>query len=526
MGIDHTTTGSDKNVETVEQKPTADHRPPPPPDRPGTPGYPSRADSRAGAAAANNTDQPAATDKREQKGGSTDVTPESPNGQNPAATEKDTAAGTQLNESPESPTKDTKTTAARTDSGTSPERTGERPAQQPDEATENTTDTGRMETAPNSHAASSETTLPADRSPSATEVLQQDEKKDPTDGLMVEADSRDKPDAGITGTAESSRPSAPDTAESQEMSSPGLDARETSRDATSGAHPDSTAGETHEPGRPADTTACTVAQPESTAGERHITTDHAGPNEPSADAGVSPETGDSQSPSPDTDRTNRTLPGNDAGSATQSNADVITTDQSHELVEPAVSTADSEQTSSETERSPELRTAPNAEETGVLGEDPGQATSPWKYDIRVQDMPLEAYLNTVGENELTDKLDTLADESTGIGPVWVEKRSDLPSGEDLLQERDEDGSRPEKLRRKFFEVVDDVQDITAKAADRGHDIFAHPPTGHAETSTSPEVVRAPNEGVNSGDVATAALALFVTFEGFRHRRNMKRKERN
>jgi hypothetical protein len=121
----------------------------------------------------------------------------------------------------------------------------------------------------------------------------------------------------------------------------------------------------------------------------------------------------------------------------------------------------------------------------------------------------------------------LADEQPDVSPVWVEKRSDLPSGEDLLKEQDEDKSRPEKLRRKFFEVVEDVHEITAKAADRGHDIFAHPPTGHAETGTSPEVVPAPNEGVNSGDLATGLLVLGIMFgEGIRHHRKMKQKRGN
>ncbi|MFB9834959.1 hypothetical protein [Actinoallomurus acaciae] len=53
MGVDHTDGGSDASIEAVEEEPAADRRPPPPPDRPGTDGYPSRADSRNGAAAAN-----------------------------------------------------------------------------------------------------------------------------------------------------------------------------------------------------------------------------------------------------------------------------------------------------------------------------------------------------------------------------------------------------------------------------------------------------------------------------------------
>lgn len=65
MGIDRTGDVPDTNAETVEDKP--DRTPPPPPDKPGTDGYPSRADSRKGAATANET-SPQPTDKtREQK---------------------------------------------------------------------------------------------------------------------------------------------------------------------------------------------------------------------------------------------------------------------------------------------------------------------------------------------------------------------------------------------------------------------------------------------------------------------------
>jgi hypothetical protein len=53
MGADRVSDGTDTNAETVEEQP--DRRPPPPPDKPGTDGYPTRADSRNGAAAANDT---------------------------------------------------------------------------------------------------------------------------------------------------------------------------------------------------------------------------------------------------------------------------------------------------------------------------------------------------------------------------------------------------------------------------------------------------------------------------------------
>jgi hypothetical protein len=52
MGIDHTNDGADENVERATP---ADRGSPLPRDRPGADAYPSRADGRDGAAAANDT---------------------------------------------------------------------------------------------------------------------------------------------------------------------------------------------------------------------------------------------------------------------------------------------------------------------------------------------------------------------------------------------------------------------------------------------------------------------------------------
>jgi hypothetical protein len=59
MDIDHTSDGTDADAETTEVRP--DQRPAPPADRPGTDGYLSRAESRLGAAAANETATATAT---------------------------------------------------------------------------------------------------------------------------------------------------------------------------------------------------------------------------------------------------------------------------------------------------------------------------------------------------------------------------------------------------------------------------------------------------------------------------------
>jgi hypothetical protein len=71
MGIDRASTGSDANTENIEDKPATDRRPPPPPDRPGEEGFPSRADSRRGAAAAN-SELESAPPAQETAGGQND----------------------------------------------------------------------------------------------------------------------------------------------------------------------------------------------------------------------------------------------------------------------------------------------------------------------------------------------------------------------------------------------------------------------------------------------------------------------
>lgn len=134
---------------------------------------------------------------------------------------------------------------------------------------------------------------------------------------------------------------------------------------------------------------------------------------------------------------------------------------------------------------------------------------------------------TIDRKQVNKHLDPLGGADTGsdvVGEPWTDPTSDLPpSGEELVKMDDDDKSRPEKIRKKFFEVVSDAHDITGKAANKGHDIFTHPPTGHAETSTAPEVVPAPHDGVNAGDLATGLFVLGTLFgEGMRRGRKKLR----
>jgi hypothetical protein len=65
MGVDRTGADTDNPAEAAEEPPPPERRPPP--DRPGAEGVPSRADSRNGAAAANETSPQAAEDQGEDK---------------------------------------------------------------------------------------------------------------------------------------------------------------------------------------------------------------------------------------------------------------------------------------------------------------------------------------------------------------------------------------------------------------------------------------------------------------------------
>jgi hypothetical protein len=536
MGIDHTTAGSDNNSETVEQKPAADNRPAPPPDKPGSDGYPSRADSRAGAAAANNTDQPTTTDKREQQSsGSTDTTAESPKGENSETAEKDTPAGTRPNESVESPTKDTDATP-RTDSDTSSERTGEGSAQQPDEATENANEAGRTETSPNSRA-TTEIAASADRSSAAAEVGQQDEKKGLTDHPAGESDSQAKPDTDAAGSPEASRTFASDATRPQESSSASA-VDDATPEASSGMRPESAPDEARNvSGRSTDTAVPTVNEAGTSTGEHATATDE-GVSYKQPEAAESAPQADGDAPlGPDSQRLDHPASKTDAATDAQEDGRPVTTDQPHELAESVGSADGSESAASSTEHAPELRAAQSSEgdsgdEAGTPEEEPEQAESPWKYDIKVQDVPLEAYLNRPNSQDGSPNERSMSDdERFGEIPAWLEKRDEPPAGDELRDMDSDKLSRLDRLRKEGYRKLGDVKDVTEKAFDLGVGAFARPPT-HSETRspTGPYVAEAPHQAITAGEAATGLLAAGVLFgetlRAARERMIRRRKDKN
>ncbi|MDN3355113.1 hypothetical protein [Actinomadura sp. DC4] len=92
MATDRASDGTDTNAETTEAQP--DRRPPPPADRPGTDGYPSRAESRDRAAAANETSTQNTEKPADDKADTSHASQETSGEQGSNATEKPEPPGT------------------------------------------------------------------------------------------------------------------------------------------------------------------------------------------------------------------------------------------------------------------------------------------------------------------------------------------------------------------------------------------------------------------------------------------------
>jgi hypothetical protein len=211
MGADRVNDGTDANAETVEEQP--DRPPPPPPDKPGTDGYPSRADSRNGAAAANDTSTHDIDQQAERKPDTVQEPQKISGGQGSTATEK--------SESPRT---------LESDEGASNESAGERydnpqevpgtrpdTGQPPDEFGD-PKDAGRREEAPDGRTAPHDGTTPSETEEQAV-VEGQAETADkpqpnPTDQALPAIDAKgnvDQPSDGLPELAEPGKASDGDT---------------------------------------------------------------------------------------------------------------------------------------------------------------------------------------------------------------------------------------------------------------------------------------------------------------------------
>jgi hypothetical protein len=453
MGVDRTGAGTDKPAEPVEEPPPAERRPPP--DRPGAEGAPSRADSRNGAAAANETSTQAAEKQGEKKPDVAQPSQETSERKNTTAEIEPEALGTP--ESDRGVSEDDSNNGERYGTGhTQADTTGRPEAEQPSEEIGDLKGGNRGEQAPDGQAA-------------------------PRDG---------------TASAETGEPSAPSTAVDQTEDVERTPEPHGASSESRGVPHDGVTDEARADAKPVEHAFERTAPTQSTEGQ--------------------PKTTDKAQPDADIPQAN------DGPPAAEPDED--------NLARPAHLTRDHRDATIEAEEP-----AGYISDAPVEGQSAGQGLDAPDNDVEPTGEGMADEERSAGQGERPDghrtfdgkqvsaHLDPLGGADAGsdvIGKPWTDPADDLPpTGEELVKMEDDAKPRPEKVRKKFFEVVSDAHDITGKAANKGHDIFAHPPTGHAETSTAPEVIPAPQQGVDAGDLATGLLVLGTLFgEGIRRRR--------
>lgn len=108
---------------------------------------------------------------------------------------------------------------------------------------------------------------------------------------------------------------------------------------------------------------------------------------------------------------------------------------------------------------------------------------------------------TVVQADAADR--TLGDTTpTGIGLK--------PTGDQLMKMENEEASKPEQLRRKFLEGIDDLNDSARENASLGHDLLTrhHPPAGHAVTEV-PHPLPEMSDGGLAPDITSAGLVTGI-----------------
>lgn len=119
------------------------------------------------------------------------------------------------------------------------------------------------------------------------------------------------------------------------------------------------------------------------------------------------------------------------------------------------------------------------------------------------------------ENQRAGVGDTNHDQVAGGGRVAAEagdfeEPPELPAGKELLEMEGDDEPRVDRLRRKTYERLDDLFDVTAEVAEEADGIFHRPPTdSHAVVKIDHTVMEAPHQGIHVGEAATALLATGI-----------------
>lgn len=85
-----------------------------------------------------------------------------------------------------------------------------------------------------------------------------------------------------------------------------------------------------------------------------------------------------------------------------------------------------------------------------------------------------------------------------------------PTGDELMKMENEEASKPEKLRRKLLEGIDDLNDVARENASLGHDLLTrhHPPAGHAVTEV-PHPLPEMADGGPAPDITSAGLVTGI-----------------
>jgi hypothetical protein len=86
-----------------------------------------------------------------------------------------------------------------------------------------------------------------------------------------------------------------------------------------------------------------------------------------------------------------------------------------------------------------------------------------------------------------------------------------PTGEQLLKIENEEISKPEKLRRKLLEGIDDINDAARDNASLGHDLLTRhqQPSGHAMTEVPHPLPDGSHEGGAAPDITSAGLVAGI-----------------
>jgi hypothetical protein len=86
-----------------------------------------------------------------------------------------------------------------------------------------------------------------------------------------------------------------------------------------------------------------------------------------------------------------------------------------------------------------------------------------------------------------------------------------PTGEQLLKIENEELSKPERLRRKLLEGIDDINDAARDNASLGHDLLTRhqQPSGHAMTEVPHPLPDVSHEGGAAPDITSAGLVAGI-----------------